>query len=336
MRMHKLIAYIIVLSFLVLGQWYESTLNVYADTSTPEPLKSIQEHISRQLEKQIAEVMSTSNAYADDTPIEAWMDAILSKDFASRMESVKQEILDQYDTQLTAMIQDVAKDEQEVLQSSDIDILKSLVVEDAIARSVDSLVMRKIKTLNTEEVLEFQADDVQGMPISSDEEVEDNSPNVQWGRRCRLVFPRYIAQPSPDVRGGSGRDVWWHWYSINGRNNLYAYRISCWPGHVARVTLYFRDEDHPWPWIDRVYDAFRRRYYGRTVDIESFYIWRGSWIYYRGIWSSNRPFANWAGVHYSKALRVPDVVHVNVWNHAMGNWSTNWNMWKYYYRIWAP
>ena len=36
--------------------------------------------------------------------------------------------------------------------------------------------------------------------------------------------------------------------------------------------LVFKDEDHPWPWVDAKYDAQRKKDYGRIEDIETFYI----------------------------------------------------------------
>ncbi len=130
-------------------------------------------------------------------------------------------------------------------------------------------------------------------------------------------------QLAVDVYGGSGHTGIWP-YDVNGNNTLYKVVVA-YNSTTVVYTLYFYDEDCPNPVLDKVYDALRKLIYGRTIDIESFYIRNGE-IVFADIWSGGHPYAYPIGQHgYCVRRYTPGVaVYVsNVWNHAMDTVNTN-------------
>ncbi len=130
-------------------------------------------------------------------------------------------------------------------------------------------------------------------------------------------------QLAVDVYGGSGHTGIWP-YDVNGNNTLYKVVVA-YNSTTAIYTLYFYDEDCPNPVLDKIYDALRKLIYGRTIDIESFYVKNGE-IVFADIWSGSHPYAYPIGQHgYCARPYKPGVaVYVsNVWNHAMDTVNTN-------------
>jgi hypothetical protein len=78
-------------------------------------------------------------------------------------------------------------------------------------------------------------------------------------------------------------------YDVNGDNRLYKITAYYNQSYVL-YSLHFRDEDHPNPWIDWIYDWFRRRLYGRVEDIENFTVQNGV-INFNDIWDNDKTYA---------------------------------------------
>ncbi len=103
----------------------------------------------------------------------------------------------------------------------------------------------------------------------------------------------YWIQVYPDVYGGKGIDDSGNNYNVNGGNNLYQISVEYTTNYV-KYTLYFKDEDHPDPTWDAIYDAWRQILYGRIEDIESFTVKDGI-IFFDDIWDNNKTYAEWWG-----------------------------------------
>ncbi|MFZ3168282.1 MAG: hypothetical protein WA130_11755 [Candidatus Methanoperedens sp.] len=147
-----------------------------------------------------------------------------------------------------------------------------------------------------------------------------------------VTYPIYWwVQVSPEVNGGSGTDSAGKKYSVNGGNGLYKVSIQ-YTTNYAKYTLYFYDEDHPDPATDAIYDAWRKLWYGRIEDIESFTVQNGI-IYFDDIWDNDKTYAEWWGQHGDKTRNYVTKVYVsNVWNHAMDTLDKNPSMskiWRY-------
>jgi len=126
----------------------------------------------------------------------------------------------------------------------------------------------------------------------------------------------WFLQPTIDITGGVGFDDAGWFYNINGNNDLYEVEIVRLDYRTIRYTLYFYDEDFPSDReVDAAYDLYRLIHYGRTEDIEKFYVIGGD-IHLWGIWSNDRTFA-YPGQHGYKTQGVQSTIYIAVWNHAM-------------------
>ncbi len=130
-------------------------------------------------------------------------------------------------------------------------------------------------------------------------------------------------QVYPDVYGGSGWTSIWP-YIVDGGNDLYL--VDIYYNETTTVyVLHFRDEDHPNPLVDKVYDAIRLLTYGRIEDVETIYVVNNT-IVFPDIWDNNKPYAYPIGQHgYIQRPYTPQVVIYvsNVWNHAMDTIDKN-------------
>lgn len=184
------------------------------------------------------------------------------------------------------------------------------------------------------------------IPTIVDKDKNTNNTTYLATLPAGTYYPiHYWIQVSPDIFGDSGYDVNGNSYSINGNNNLYQIGIQnsyqprtcilwfCYgPFYNTKYTLYFKDEDHPDPIIDALYDFWRLIDYGRIEDIESFVV-TNSIINFNGIWDNNRAFAEFVGQHgnmnrnYINSYDTKVYVS-NVWNHAMDTIDKNTNIGK--------
>ncbi len=139
-------------------------------------------------------------------------------------------------------------------------------------------------------------------------------------------------QPIVDITGGSGYDDHNNYYNVNGDNDLYRVDVeqvllyqgdtSCPVGPTAEYytmyTLYYYDEDHRDPSWDAFYDDVRRAVYGRTEDIETFYVrWGDNLICFDEIWSNDETFYPFWGQHGTATFPYTSTIYIAVWNHAM-------------------
>jgi len=151
----------------------------------------------------------------------------------------------------------------------------------------------------------------------------------------------YWIQVYPDVYGGEGTDDAGNRYDVNGDNELYQVSAEYTTNHV-KYTLYFRDEDHPNPTWDAIYDAWRKLPpplgYGRIEDIESFTVQNGI-INFDDIWDNDKTYAGWWGQHGDKTRNYTSNTKIfvsNVWNHAMDTLDKNPGMSKvWWYTSWS-
>ncbi|WP_067960121.1 hypothetical protein [Nitrosopumilus sp. Nsub] len=130
-----------------------------------------------------------------------------------------------------------------------------------------------------------------------------------------------------DRTGGSGTDSSSNDYDIDGGNDFSSLSTSYTSTKVT-YTLTFDDEDHPDEWWDDFWDNWRSVQYGRTTDIESFYV-TSAGINFNGIWDNDKTFAEFYGQHGNKVRSYSSgspVYISNVWNHAMDTTNENSGM----------
>ncbi len=156
----------------------------------------------------------------------------------------------------------------------------------------------------------------------------------------RAVYPsdvpysiNYWAQVTYDVDGGKGTDDEGNGFDVNGGNDLYKIVIYIYSDTHVVYELHYRDEDHPNPWLDKIYDAWRRIWYGRTEDIEQFTVENGV-IEFNGIYDNGHTYAHSIGQHGTATRSYSPWVTVyvsNVWNHAMDIYDKNPSLPEYIY-----
>lgn len=131
--------------------------------------------------------------------------------------------------------------------------------------------------------------------------------------------PSTYKQILKDITGGSGTDDNGNSFNINGNNDLIQVDVEGVPPlyNTFIYTLTYKDEDHPDPTLDALYDQFRKIWYGRIEDIESFTVYVWGEIVFDGIWSNDQTFAA-SGQHGDATFSGgPSTVYIAVWNHAM-------------------
>lgn len=143
----------------------------------------------------------------------------------------------------------------------------------------------------------------------------------------------YWAQVTYDVDGGSGTDDEGNSFNVNGGNGLYQIVIYIYGDTTVVYELHFHDEDHPNPVLDRIYDAWRKIWYGRTEDIEHFTVENGN-IEFNGIYDNGHTYAHFTGQHgtATRTYTPWTTIYVsNVWNHAMDTSDKNPSLPEYTY-----
>lgn len=150
-------------------------------------------------------------------------------------------------------------------------------------------------------------------------------------------------QPLVDIIGGSGYDDHNNYYNVEGNNNLYKIEIARVPlfegdtncplsgtvEYYDMYTLYYYDEDHRDPWWDDYYDWIRQQIYGRTEDIETFYVRLATnLICVDNIWSNDETFYPFFGQHGFATFSYTPTIYIAVWNHAMDVDDDNPSLYK--------
>jgi hypothetical protein len=126
------------------------------------------------------------------------------------------------------------------------------------------------------------------------------------------------------------------------RDNHLAAVYLCEYEHGTEYTALFLDEDRPNWCEDLFYDAIRRPLFGRTSDIETFFIFHddNAAIKFPGCFSADQKW-DAAAPHHEVAeiplckfetcsttrqdgsCATPVVIYVNTWNHLLGNVNNN-------------
>ncbi len=97
-------------------------------------------------------------------------------------------------------------------------------------------------------------------------------------------------------------------------------------GSSVEVTIIFKDEDHPNPFLDPLYDLYRLAKWGRIEDIETFYITATS-VVFPDDYASVTSFSQTEGLHTHAEIPIGNfqvqdgkiLVYVNTWNHMFSN-----------------
>ncbi len=97
---------------------------------------------------------------------------------------------------------------------------------------------------------------------------------------------------------------------------------SCQTTEGTQVTVVFKDEDHPNPFIDFIYDVYRYFKWGRIQDIESFYI-KDDYIFFPDDYASVTSFFETENLHTRaeiplekfKEFSKRKIIYINTWNH---------------------
>ena len=97
-------------------------------------------------------------------------------------------------------------------------------------------------------------------------------------------------------------------------------------GKFVEVTIVFKDEDHPDPLIDPLYDTYRFLKWGRVEDIETFYVYEDK-VVFPDDYASVTSFYQTKDLHTYMEVPIDEfekrdgsiLVYVNTWNHMFSN-----------------
>ena len=144
------------------------------------------------------------------------------------------------------------------------------------------------------------------------------------GRLAAIPLPIFML-PERDRAAGNG--IEWVYVDASKRGR-------------AAITVVFRDEDHPDPIADPLYDAYRRVHYGGVRDIETLeYRYRDAarpqglpvTIRFPSTYSRKQVFGEKRVKHHTADIPIAKfrlidgrpVVYVNTWNHLFAETNTN-------------
>lgn len=132
-----------------------------------------------------------------------------------------------------------------------------------------------------------------------------------------------LYQISFDKYGGFGTDSAGRPFDINGGNDLY--KVLTWgSAYPYTYRLYYLDEDHPDPSLDRTYDYYRYLRTGTYEDSAQFTVWDPNNLQYSLSWSGSYTFGYPLGNHGSiTRANHPWMYISNIWNHDIGTEDTN-------------
>lgn len=250
-----------------------------------------------------------------DTEIRAYLAGNPS---AQNLEGFTAHTMKKYNKKLTAIV-DILQDITGCSVTPEAeDTLKQLIIREHIHR----VTFENMPARENASVLEVE-------PVVVDSSSDGSqSSTTFYTPLAGVPYPIYYwKQVTVDITGGSGYDDAGKYYNVNGNNDLYKVKAeytSTW----VKYTLYFKDEDHPDPITDALYDVWRLLYYGRIEDIESFTV-ENNTINFNGIWDNDKTYAEPVGQHGNKTRSYGTTVYVsNVWNHAMDKYDNNPSMSK--------
>eukprot|EP01062_Namystynia_karyoxenos_P064049 TRINITY_DN5691_c0_g1_i1.p1 TRINITY_DN5691_c0_g1~~TRINITY_DN5691_c0_g1_i1.p1 ORF type:complete len:624 (+),score=200.93 TRINITY_DN5691_c0_g1_i1:83-1954(+) len=144
--------------------------------------------------------------------------------------------------------------------------------------------------------------------------------------RLRALLP-CIRLPQSDIEEGNGISKVW----------VSDAEVTAEGGSCVEVTVGFADEDRPDRCTDCMYDALREVLFGRSEDLETFYLIRGAdgrlqAVEFKGTYAGEQKWGTPNPQHQSKVvpqnvLEVDDrgrvVLYVTTWNHLFCERNTN-------------
>lgn len=259
-----------------------------------------------------------SKAKALFQPIDAEIHAYVANPSVENLEEFTAHIVERHNRELTALVNILEDITGCSLAPEAKDTLKLLIIKEHIHR----VILENAPIVENATVLVIE-------PVVVDSYTDGNQTYTTfYTPLAGNPYPIYYwKQVTVDINGGSGYDDAGKYYNVNGNNDLYQVKAE-YTATWIRYTLYFKDEDHPDPITDAVYDAWRWLYYGRIEDIESFTV-ENNTINFNGIWDNDKTYAEPIGQHGNKTRSYGTTVYVsNVWNHAMDRYDNNPSMGK--------
>ena len=134
-----------------------------------------------------------------------------------------------------------------------------------------------------------------------------------------------LYQVSFDKYGGYGTDDDGWDYDINGNNDL-TYVMTWGNSYPYTYRLVYKDEDHPNPSLDALYDYYRCGDWDEEgcEDSAQFTVWDANNVQYSLSWSDTYTFGYPTGNHGSITRTNHPWMYVsNIWNHDIGTSDTN-------------
>jgi hypothetical protein len=167
------------------------------------------------------------------------------------------------------------------------------------------------------------------------EQQTDRKPKRRWRRYLALVVALLIAPclpwplPRAELEGQrealapprGAPEVWIPRADLEGGNELRAIFVHELPDGGRELTLWFRDEDHPWAPIDNAYDLYRWLRWRRVDDLETVILTPARDLALPGTAARAQPFdVLWAKHHTALIGRGGgDRLYVRTWNHLFSN-----------------
>lgn len=116
-------------------------------------------------------------------------------------------------------------------------------------------------------------------------------------------------------------ELWIPRADLEGGNELRAIFVHDLPDGGRELTLWFRDEDHPWAPIDNAYDLYRWLRWRRVDDLETIVLTPARDLALPGTAAREQTFGVlWAEHHTALIGRgAGDRLYVRTWNHLFSN-----------------
>lgn len=116
-------------------------------------------------------------------------------------------------------------------------------------------------------------------------------------------------------------EIWVPRRDAAGGNDLRAVFVHTRADGAHELTLWFRDEDHPWIGVDQAYDLFRWARWKRVDDLETLVVTPARDLALTGVAAGDQGFSVlWAEHHTSLIGRgATDRLYVRTWNHLLSS-----------------
>lgn len=198
---------------------------------------------------------------------------------------------------------------------------------DKFLKTVEEKTQKKIPTNAIPGVHDYVVSEALKRAVIDQAYTEEKSSPSKYATNKYPISKFY--QPRDDVYGGYGDAG--GWYIVNGGNQLIGVdKIVSSYQSMTRYVLEWKDEDHPNPTLDAIYDQIRLEQYGRIADVETFIVKNGV-IEFDYIWDEDKKYGDFFGAHGDKDRTYKNGVKIyaNTWNHALDIYDNNRGMSKY-------